>query len=113
MAQKAGTGTSPGSEPRTNRSSSRKRIRLVTAGVVALLIWAGATAWTQMENINAGSERLNALESKMDQTQETNSKLKREIERLSDPEYREERMRKDMHLSKEGETVFEVPRANP
>ncbi|WP_438448966.1 FtsB family cell division protein [Gorillibacterium sp. sgz5001074] len=113
MAKLAGAGISPVSEPKSNRSGSRKRIRLLLVGVLALVIWAAGTAWTQMKNIHLGSERLGALENKMNQAQDTNAKLKREIERLSDPEYRAERMRKDMHLSKEGETVFEVPRSNP
>lgn len=113
MAKQAGTGISPGSEPRPNRSVNRKRVRIATFIVLGIVIWAGSRAWTQMKNFDSGAERLDALESKMEQAEQTNAKLKREIERLSDPEYREERMRKDMHLSKSGETVFEVPRANP
>jgi cell division protein DivIC len=96
-----------------NNGSSRKRIRLVTLGVLALTVWAGFKAWDQMKNLEDKAGRMDALETKLTETQKVNDQLKREMERLSDPEYREEMMRKDLHLSKKGETVFDVPRANP
>lgn len=96
-----------------NRSASRKRIRLVTLGVLALSLWAGGTAWGQMKKSDETAERIEALNAKLGATAEANAKLKREVERMSDPEYLEERIRKDNHMYKEGETVFDVPRANP
>lgn len=113
MAKQGKGAGNAGSGAKPNKGASRKRIRLVSAAVLALSVWAGGTAWGQMEKFDDNAKRMDALETKLETTQKTNDKLKREIERLSDPEYREERMRKDMHLSKQGETVFDVPRANP
>lgn len=113
MAGQANGAGTPASGAKPNKGASRKRIRLVSAAVLALSVWAGGTAWGQMEKFDMNADRMDALDTKLEAARMTNEKLKREIERLSDPEYREERMRKDMHLSKEGETVFDVPRSNP
>ncbi|MDF2926303.1 MAG: septum formation initiator [Paenibacillaceae bacterium] len=103
-----------GSAVKSNKiAASRKRIRLVTVGVLALSLWAGATAWTQMKKTAETAERIDVLNAKLMQTTELNTKLKREVERLSDPEYLQERIRKDNHMFMQGETVFDVPRANP
>lgn len=110
--QRSGAGYT-GSAATLNKGASRKRIRLVTIGVLALTLWAGGTAWGQMKKSAETLERINVLDAKLEETTELNTKLKREVERMSDPEYREERIRKDNHMFKEGETVFDVPRANP
>ncbi|MDF2936244.1 MAG: septum formation initiator [Paenibacillaceae bacterium] len=104
-------GSKTSASPKTG--ASRKRIRLLTIGVLALTLWAGATAWGQMQRSDEIAIRLEALGGKLNDTVQTNDKLKREVERMSDPEYREERIRKDNHMFKQGETVFDVPRTNP
>lgn len=96
-----------------NKSGTRKRMRLAAAGMLALTLWAGATAYGQMGTFQEKSRRLDALESKLDGTKKVHDTLKREIDRLNDKEYREELARKDLHLSKPGETVFDVPRQSP
>lgn len=104
----------PSSDNRIAKNgASRKRIRLVTVLVLSLTVWAGATAWGQTGKFKEKFGRLDALEAKLEESRKVNDSLKREIERLNDPEYREEKARKDLHLAKPGETVFDVPRANP
>lgn len=108
------SGAPRGESPaQSNKGASRKRIRLVTAGVLALILWAGFTAWDQMKTLKETAGRISALDAKHTQTLEMNSRLKREVERLSDPEYLQERIRKDNHMLMPGDTVFDVPRANP
>lgn len=104
-------GSKSSASPKTG--ASRKRIRLLTIGVLALTLWAGATVWSQMKKSDEIAIRLQALDGKLNDTQQVNAKLKREVERMSDPEYREERIRKDNHMFKQGETVFDVPRTAP
>lgn len=96
-----------------NKGASRKRIRLLTIAVLALSVWAGVTAWNQAKKFDEKADQMEALDAKRAELQTTNDRLKREMERLSDREYREELIRKGMHMSKEGETVFDVPRPNP
>ncbi|MNN82144.1 Cell division protein FtsB [compost metagenome] len=110
--ERAGSvGSKASASPKTG--ASRKRIRLVTIGVLALTMWAGATVWSQMKRTDEIAIRLEALGGKLNDTVQMNEKLKREVERMSDPEYREERIRKDNHMFKQGETVFDVPRTTP
>lgn len=111
--ERAGSVGSNSSASPKKTGASRKRIRLLTVGVLALTLWAGATAWSQMKKSDEIAIRLEALGGKLNDTMQTNEKLKREVERMSDPEYREERIRKDNHMFKQGETVFDVPRTNP
>lgn len=92
---------------------SKKRIRLVMAVVVTLTVWAAVTAWNQTDLFQDKKGRMKALEAELATAKKTNDTLTREVGRLNDPEYRQELGRKDLHLSKPGETVFDVPRANP
>lgn len=97
----------------SNKGGKRKRLRIVAIVLLALSVWAGTKAWGQMERISERAEQMANLDKRLSDTQQLNDSLKREIERLNDPEYREEMMRRDMHLSKDGETVFDIPRVNP
>jgi len=99
------------SDPHKPKSSpTRKRVRLVTGLVLALTTWAGATVWGQVEKFDEKSDRIAALENKLKETEQINASMKREMERLNDKEYREEKARKELHLAKPGETVFDIPR---
>jgi cell division protein DivIC len=113
MSRQRNSASQASTASKPNTGASRKRIRLVTAGVLALSLWAGGTAWGQMKKSNETAERIDVLDAKFEETRLTNEKLKREVERMSDPEYRQERIRKDNHMFMQGETVFDVPRANP
>lgn len=92
--------------------ASRKRIRIAAAAVVALVAWAGVTVWDQMGKFQERTEKIEALKAKLEATQQINDAYKREIVRLNDPEYRQEKVR-ELHYSKQGETVFDIPRGNP
>lgn len=89
---------------------TRKRMRIAGTIVFALLVWAGFTIWGQVQKFQERSERVGKLDAKLAETKKLNEALKRELDRWNDPEYREEKGRNDLHLSKPGETIFEVPR---
>ena len=91
---------------------ARKRLRILGLAFAALLIWAGFTAWSQMERIAERKAQLETLQDKLEASQRENEESKREIERLNDPEYLQERARKDLQYVKPGETVFDVPKAD-
>ena len=98
---------------KSNRSGSRKRLRLVMAFVITLMVWVCATVWGQVGKINEKAERIDALDTKLAETRKINAAAKQEMERLNDQEYREEKARKELNLSRPGETVFDIPKANP
>ncbi|NOU98310.1 septum formation initiator family protein [Paenibacillus sp. LMG 31456] len=92
-----------------NKGSYRRR-RLVMIVFACFLSWAGVTLWNQIAKTNDRSEKLTALEQKYKETQQTNGDTKREIVRLNDPEYVEQKIRKELHYVKQGETLFYVPK---
>jgi len=95
------------------KSAARKRIRLVSIFVLALSAWAGVTAWGQSEKFNEKMAIVNQLQAELQQVERLNEQLKQEVDRLNDPEYREELARKDFYLAKPGETVFDIPKSRP
>jgi len=94
-------------------SGSRKRIRLAAGIFIAVSLWAGTEAWGQIEKFDEKSDRIEALENKLKETEQINASMKREMERLNDPEYKEEKAREELHLAKPGEIVFDIPRTQP
>jgi cell division protein DivIC len=92
-----------------NKSSYRRR-RLVMIILGCFLSWAGVTLWNQISKIQDRGAKVSALEEKLKVTQQTNEETKREIVRLNDPEYIEQKIRKELHYVKQGETLFYVPK---
>jgi cell division protein DivIC len=48
--------------------------------------------------------------SQLEETRRLNIEAKKEMDRLNDPEYRQEMIRKQLQYSKENETVFDAPK---
>lgn len=90
----------------TARKGMRRRLRLFAVGMICFLGWAGLTVIEQMDKLEANMERLTVMEGKLAETQQLNQAYKQEVERLNDPEYLEQLIRKDLHMTKEGETLF-------
>jgi cell division protein DivIC len=103
----AGNNTTP-----TNKGAFRRR-RLVLIVFACFICWAGITLWNQIGKLNARSEKVSTLEQKLEETRQTNEMTKRDIARLNDPEYVEQKIRKELHYVKQGETLFYVPREQP
>lgn len=96
------------SEPQ-NKGSYRRR-RFVMVVLACFLSWAGITLWDQVGKISDRKEKLSALEQKQAETQQTNDSLQREIARLNDQEYVEQKIRKELHYVRQGETLFYTPK---
>ena len=60
----------------------------------------------QLHVLEQQSTRLLNLEQERAEALKENAKYKQEISRLNDPEYIEQRLRKDLHMTKEGEILF-------
>lgn len=88
------------------RTGMKKRMRLLTFVMCIFIAWAGYNIWDQMEVLSEKEQKLNALQEKLVEVQTENKHYKLEITRLNDPEYIEQRLRKDLHMTKEGETLF-------
>lgn len=84
----------------------RRRIRLMLFVFACFLAWAGATFWEQNAILNEKMSKLLLLEEKLEAVKEEHAVYLREIDRLHDPEYIEQRLRKDHLMIKEGETLF-------
>ncbi|WP_238178238.1 FtsB family cell division protein [Paenibacillus contaminans] len=94
----------------TRPSKSPNRLmKLLSFIMVSLLIWACVTLWEQMGQFSAKGEQLAELKAKLDETNKVHDDLKREIARLNDPEYKEEKARKELRVAKPGETIFDLP----
>lgn len=79
--------------------------------LACFLSWAGVTLWNQMGRLGDRNDKVQALQQKLTETQQLNEDTKREITRLNDPEYLEQKIRKELHYVKQGETLFYVPSA--
>lgn len=92
-----------------NKGTFRRR-RLVMIVLACFMSWAGVTLWNQIGKLNERSEKLATLDQKHKDTQQINEDMKREMTRLNDPEYVEQKIRKELHYIKQGETLFFVPK---
>ncbi|MEK3719581.1 FtsB family cell division protein [Paenibacillus sp. FSL H8-0034] len=100
--------TSNNTKP-NNKGSFRRR-RLVLIVLACFMSWAGVTLWNQVSKLGAKDERMSALQQELDENRKINEATKREIVRLNDPEYVEQKIRKELHYVKQGETLFYVPK---
>jgi cell division protein DivIC len=99
-----------GNNPKPNNKGSHRRRRLVLIVFACFMSWAGVTLWNQIGKLNARSDKVSSLEQKLAESQQANELTKREITRLNDPEYVEQKIRKELHYVKQGETLFYVPK---
>lgn len=96
--------------PRLNQpkkiNATRRRLRLLTFVMFCFVSWAGLTLVDQHGTFKEKSDRLAELETKLAATKQANEQYKMQIIRLNDPEYIEQLLKKELHMSKEGETLF-------
>ena len=91
---------------KTKYKGTRRRLRLLMVAVICFMGWAGGTLWDQLNKMDVKMSELTILEQKLSEAEQLNAQYKHEITRLNDPEYIEQRLRKDFHMTKEGETLF-------
>jgi cell division protein DivIC len=99
----------------TNRGlkGSKRRLRLLMILVACFMCWAAVTAFTQFGKLQARSLVVKNLNTQLEDAKKINADTKREITRLNDKEYIEQKIRQDLHFTKPGETIFFTPKTNP
>ncbi|WP_028551920.1 FtsB family cell division protein [Paenibacillus sp. UNC451MF] len=97
-------------KPKPNNKGSYRRRRLVLIILACFMSWAGVTLWNQIDKLKERGDKVYALEQKKKEAEQINQDNKREIARLNDPEYLEQKIRKELHYVKQGETLFYVPK---
>lgn len=85
---------------------TRRRLRLLMVVVVCFMSWAGLTLWGQTDQVNSKQSELEFMQAKLEEVVEKNESYKFELDRLNDPEYLEQLIRKDLNMTKPDETMF-------
>jgi cell division protein DivIC len=86
----------------------KRRIRLFMLLLLGFLVWSGYTYYDQQLLAEEKEEQLAETEQKLAEIRELNANYKREIERLQDPAYIEQRIYKDLQMKKDGDTLYQV-----
>lgn len=102
-----------GKKTKLKTSGAHRRIRLLMVAVSCFLMWAGVTLWNQQGSLNAKAAQVISLEEKLQDLQQKSEDYKLEVTRLNDSEYIEQKIRKDYHYTRMGETMFDTPRSHP
>jgi len=76
------------------RSGTKKRLKMLLFALFLFLVWTGSKLWDQFGEVNARMEQLEQAERRLAETRERNEAYKLEINRLNDPEYIEQLLRK-------------------
>ncbi|MCE7791264.1 septum formation initiator family protein [Salipaludibacillus sp. CUR1] len=100
-------------EQRLRRKKGLVRRLSVFAIIFSLIMGvAGVTLYQQHTAIQAQKEESRQMEEELQLMEREEESLKQEIEWLHDPEYIAELARRDFFLTKEGETLFQLPRSS-
>ncbi|SES40847.1 FtsB family cell division protein [Salipaludibacillus aurantiacus] len=100
-------------EQRLRRKKGLIRRLSVFAIIFSLIMGvAGVTLYQQHTSIQAQKEENRQMEEELQLMEREEESLKQEIEWLHDPEYIAELARRDFFLTKEGETLFQLPRSS-
>lgn len=92
---------------------AKRRKRILALCVIAFLTWAAPAFIAQWTKLNQKTAEMQGLQKQLDELKLTNEQTKREVARLNDPEYIEQKIRTELHWYKPGETVFPAPKSNP
>lgn len=84
----------------------RRRVRIVMVLLTCFIGWGVWTIWGQSDQVDAKNASLQQMEAKLEQAIKENEAYQRELDRLQDPEYIEQLIRKDLNMTKPDETIF-------
>ncbi|REK69231.1 FtsB family cell division protein [Paenibacillus paeoniae] len=84
-------------------SATKRRYKIWMMFIVLFMGWAGYTLFGQMQQQKATFEKLTTIESGIEATRAEAEALKRDVERLNDPEYISQLATKEQGMVKEGE----------
>ena len=103
----AGTGTGSATKAMTKGARRRRRLFLTLVGGFSL--WAIVALWDQTFAMNEKRAELEQLQQRLNQIKAENEAYQAEVTRLQDPEYIEQKVRKDFGMSRPGDKVFAAP----
>lgn len=84
-------------------AGTKRRFKLWMMFIVLFMGWAGYTIFGQMQQKNATGVKLTTIQGQLDESTKETEALKRQIERLNDPEYIEQLATKEIGMVKKGE----------
>lgn len=96
----------------SSNKGSQRRVRFLMVLLLFFMAWAGVTMWDQFGKLHAKSSVVKDLELQLADAKKLNEDTKREVARLHDKEYIEQKIRKELHYVKPGETIFYTPKAS-
>lgn len=93
--------------PASRGARRRRRLLFTLAGLFCL--WFGAALWEQTGAVEEKREELQQLQTKLEELRTENDSYKTEITRLHDPEYLEQKVRKNFGMARPGDKLFTTP----
>lgn len=87
----------------SGNAGTKRRFKLWMMFIVLFMGWAGYTLFGQMQQKNNTGDRLALIQGQLDASTKETAELKRQIERLNDPEYIEQLATKEQGMVKIGE----------
>lgn len=90
----------------------RRRLKLLLLVVGLFMSWAGYTVFAQEQEKADRIRELREVERQLQEVRETNAALRREIERLNDPEYIGQ-IARQQGMGLPGEQPIRIERADP
>jgi cell division protein DivIC len=96
-----------------SNKGSQRRVRFLLVLLLFFMAWAGVTIWDQFGKLHAKSSVVKDLELQLADAKKLNEDTQREVARLHDKEYIEQKIRKELHYVKPGDTIFYTPKVNP
>lgn len=88
---------------------ARRRKRLFLTLVCLFSGWVALALWEQNDALNDKKHELRQLQIKLDEVRSEHEAYQLEVTRLQDPEYIEQRVRKDYGMARPGDKVFADP----
>jgi cell division protein DivIC len=88
---------------------ARRRRRLFLAIVCVFSVWACLTLWEQTSAMMDKKAEMGQLQLKLEEVRMQNEAYQTEVTRLQDPEYIEQKVRKDFGMVRPGDKVFGAP----
>ncbi|OBZ15479.1 MULTISPECIES: septum formation initiator family protein [Bacillales] len=83
-------------------AGTKRRFKLWMMFIVLFMGWAGYTIFGQMQQKNATGVKLTTIQGQLEASTKETEALKRQIERLNDPEYIEQLATKEQGMVKKG-----------
>lgn len=97
-------------KPEQSNKGARRRIRLLAFVMVGFSTWAALILWNQQDRLSVKASQVQELDQRLTEAAQANESFRKEVERLNDPEYILQKVRKEYHYSRPGETLFYTPK---